>query len=269
MTGAAAPGCEGPALYDRRVPPSPFVSFAADCEDVVLWRALSAQRPGRYVEIAPDGPDEASPVRALHDAGWHGLLVVGPAAAARAGGQRPDARVVEDLTQLPTDVGQVHVAVAPDAPTAARLVEALPAAPWVLHVTAGPDDAVEVPGYVPALTVGDVHLLVEESRAAALLPHLSAPPSSRDRFVRAAELRLREERDAALESLMRWRAQALAGWPGEGGASTAPQIKSLEELADHLAGEITAMHQTLSWRVTAPLRSAYRVSARVRHVGKR
>ena len=64
--------------------------------------------------------------------------------------------------------------------------------------------------------------------------------------VRAERDRLRAELDAAEESALRWRAAALAGWNEFGQSADSGQVHR----------EIEAMRNTLSWRVTKPLRVA-------------
>jgi len=59
---------------------APFVSFARNAEDVVLHRALRDVTAGRYVEIGPTHPTDASATRAFYDRGWRGL-VIQPSAA--------------------------------------------------------------------------------------------------------------------------------------------------------------------------------------------
>lgn len=241
-----------------------------DSEDVVLWRALSAQRPGRYVEVTPGGPAETSPLRAFHDAGWQGVLVVDPALHGAAAIARPGARVLASVDELTGVVGRCHLLAVPDADALTRALAALPEAPWVVHVARAGEEPLAVEGYTWCLTVGDVQLLVADAHADALGRRLSTPPSSHDGFVRASEERLRAERDAALESLMRWRAQALAGWPGEvAGPGANQQAAAAQAMAEHLSRELDALRHTVSWRVTRPLRTVYRASSVVRRLRER
>ncbi len=53
----------------------PFVSYAQNGEDVVLWRALGHIPNGNYVEIGANDPVFLSASKAFSLAGWSGLLV--------------------------------------------------------------------------------------------------------------------------------------------------------------------------------------------------
>jgi FkbM family methyltransferase len=53
----------------------PFVSYAQNREDVVLWRALGHVRKGRYVEVGANDPTVDSVTRAFYDRGWSGITV--------------------------------------------------------------------------------------------------------------------------------------------------------------------------------------------------
>lgn len=53
----------------------PFVSYAQNAEDVVLWRALGHLPDGRYVEIGANHPVNGSITKAFYDRGWSGLEV--------------------------------------------------------------------------------------------------------------------------------------------------------------------------------------------------
>jgi FkbM family methyltransferase len=67
----------------------------------------------------------------------------------------------------------------------------------------------------------------------------------------ARNLRTEADRAVAEGELIRWRTQALSNW-GDGVAREASQ-------ADYLREQIDAIHATLSWRVTKPLRAARRL----------
>lgn len=74
----------------------PFVSFAQNGEDVVLWRALRHVGRGAFVEIGGNDPTELSVSRAFYDRGWHGVVVEPVAGyAAEFRRQRPRDVVVE------------------------------------------------------------------------------------------------------------------------------------------------------------------------------
>jgi FkbM family methyltransferase len=52
--------------------PMPFISYAQNYEDVVLWRALRGVEHGFYVDVGAADPEEASVTRAFYDRGWSG-----------------------------------------------------------------------------------------------------------------------------------------------------------------------------------------------------
>jgi FkbM family methyltransferase len=53
----------------------PFISYAQNREDVVLWRALGHVPAGRYVEVGANHPRIDSVTRAFYDRGWSGITV--------------------------------------------------------------------------------------------------------------------------------------------------------------------------------------------------
>ncbi|MCU1431586.1 MAG: FkbM family methyltransferase [Actinotalea sp.] len=69
---ARGAGCS----YDRRVSADPpFISYAQNREDVVLWRALGDVARGRYVEVGANHPTDDSVSKAFYDRGWSGITV--------------------------------------------------------------------------------------------------------------------------------------------------------------------------------------------------
>ena len=58
------------------VPPdAPFLSYAQNREDVVLWRALGDLATGRYVEVGANRPQDDSVTKAFYDRGWAGITI--------------------------------------------------------------------------------------------------------------------------------------------------------------------------------------------------
>ena len=53
----------------------PFVSYAQNGEDVLLWRALQHLGAGFYVDVGAAHPDEDSVTRAFYDRGWRGINI--------------------------------------------------------------------------------------------------------------------------------------------------------------------------------------------------
>ncbi len=52
-----------------------FVSYAQNCEDVLLWRALGHVRNGFYIDVGANDPVEHSVTKAFYDAGWRGISI--------------------------------------------------------------------------------------------------------------------------------------------------------------------------------------------------
>src|SRR5215207_3038394 len=71
------PGPTSPPDHVKASPTvsEPFVSYAQNGEDVVLWRALRHVRRGRYVDVGAADPVEYSVTHAFYRRGWRGLNV--------------------------------------------------------------------------------------------------------------------------------------------------------------------------------------------------
>jgi FkbM family methyltransferase len=52
-----------------------FVSYAQNCEDVVLWRALMDVKGGSYIDVGAADPDVDSVTKAFYERGWSGINV--------------------------------------------------------------------------------------------------------------------------------------------------------------------------------------------------
>lgn len=52
-----------------------FISYAQNCEDVVLWRVLRNVKNGTYVDVGAADPTEYSVTKAFYDRGWSGVNV--------------------------------------------------------------------------------------------------------------------------------------------------------------------------------------------------
>ena len=82
----------------------PFVSFAQNGEDVVLWRALGHIEHGCYLDVGANDPAENSVSRAFYDRGWSGVAVEpDPTYADRFRTERPRDTVVEAVV---TDIAE-------------------------------------------------------------------------------------------------------------------------------------------------------------------
>ena len=52
-----------------------FISYAQNCEDVLLWRALGTVGHGFYIDVGALHPDTDSVTRAFYDRGWSGVNI--------------------------------------------------------------------------------------------------------------------------------------------------------------------------------------------------
>ena len=74
---------------------SPFISYAQNGEDVMLWRRC-ATRPRQFIDIGASDPELLSVTRAFYDRGWRGVDVEPlPEQAAKLRRARPENTVVE------------------------------------------------------------------------------------------------------------------------------------------------------------------------------
>ncbi len=183
--------------------------------------------------------------------------------------------------------GELHVLVivaegqALDAVLAGGRLAAL--APWVVVVTGSPaaagadvDGHLSDAGFELALFDG-VSRFYRSGTHPELAPTLSYPACSLDEFTDAQvhELQVQnsglqravdEAREANLSEMLRWRHAAVSAWAAT--ATARPVAASNEELMSLRAAlaaaqqDAVAVRQTLSWRVTTPLRA-------VRSVGRR
>jgi len=56
-------------------PPGPFISYAQNFEDVMLWRALKHVKNGFYVDVGANDPVVDSVSKAFYDRGWRGVHI--------------------------------------------------------------------------------------------------------------------------------------------------------------------------------------------------
>lgn len=214
-----------------------FVSRARNAEDVVLWRALGAGSDVRALELGAE-TDGFSRLGALAARGWTVLT-------ADSDGTLPD--------DAPEAGSPVHVLAGGDLTATARALAALGErgiAPWVVVLVADAA-AVDVPDYRHCHFDGVDHVLLHEDHA-ELEDLLAYPACSRDRYVTAAQRELEAQRDQARADAADWRRAALERW--EEVAASSLGSRALQELH--------AMQNTVSWRVTKPLRAVRRLSPR-------
>lgn len=53
----------------------PFISYAINFEDVLLWRALGHVQNGFYIDVGANDPVEHSVTKAFYDRGWRGINI--------------------------------------------------------------------------------------------------------------------------------------------------------------------------------------------------
>jgi hypothetical protein len=233
-----------------------FESFARNGEDVVLWRALGGVAPGAVLELSDElsdqPPGEFSATRALAERGWTVLRLSG-AELTRAGelaGQQLQAVVLAG----PQLAG----------PSLATLAEA-GLRPWVVLISAAELAIAEAAdalnrfaatsGYQLCLFDGVNGYFVHPEHAAELGTALSYPASSRELFSTPAVRELEQQQAAlagelaeAAKTIIQWRAAALQRWDAATGGGQ----------PSHAYRELEAMRNTVSWRVTRPLRAVRR-----------
>lgn len=165
-----------------------FVSYAPNCEDVPLWRALGDVAVGRYVDWSSEPTHDASVTRAFYDRGWRGVSVrphPDPALAAA----RPGDIVLTPSDPVPADT--VHF-LRIDADGQAAVLERVgfaAMAPWIVLIRAGDPDGdamLEAAGYRFTLFDGLNRFYVASDQAARA-SRLAAPANVTDGFLRAAD----------------------------------------------------------------------------------
>ena len=317
----------GPRVYDRGVPDEPpFISYAQNREDVVLWRALREVRAGRYVEVGANHPTTDSVTRAFYDRGWQGVTVEPvPHFADLQRAERPRdhlvqaavtstpgaeitlhvvpgtglSTIVDAVSDRHADAGIEHVDVT--VPTARlddllsdvgwspqddihfllvdvegaeedvlRSIDLTVWRPWVLVVestapnsTVSTHDAWEpdvlAAGYEFCLFDGLSRFYVAKGHSTQLRPDLSYPACILDRYVPLHLSEAQHELQELRAQAAHWRAVALTHWADAVAESMGHRSGLADEEVESLRSQLVAIQQTLSWRITRPLRGVRRV----------
>ena len=305
----------------------PFISYAQNREDVVLFRALGHVPSGRYVEVGANHPTQDSATRAFYDRGWSGLTVEPvPYFADLHREERPRDTLVQAAV-TDQDQGEVTLHVVPgtglstivdavsDQHAAAGIASeelSVPAIrldalladqgwsedddihfllvdvegaeqavlrsidlrrwrPWVLVIEATKpnstasthgewEDGVLAAGYEYCLFDGLSRYYVAKEHAPELKATLSYPACVLDDYLTHHHEQALQTADRLLAETTHWRTVALTQWAdivGELG------LAATEERA-RLAQELDAIRQTMSWRVTRPLRGVRTMLGRTR-----
>jgi hypothetical protein len=248
-----------------------FQSFARNGEDVVLWRALGGVAPAAVLELTAEGPAELpgqySATRALAERGWSVVRLIDTELSALSAAEI-SAMVTDRLAAAGLTDRELPALVIDAPQLAERCVAALAGAglrPWVVVVSAAELAVTEAQealrqfssssGYQLCLFDGVNGYFAHPEHAGQLGPALSYPAGSRDLFASPALGELEREHAAltaelaeAAKTIIQWRAAALQRWDV---AASAGQ-------ASHAYRELEAMRNTVSWRVTRPLRAVRR-----------
>jgi FkbM family methyltransferase len=305
-----------------------MVSYAQNCEDVVLWRALGSIVAGRYVEVGANDPSHDSVTRVFYDRGWSGITIepvpyfadlqraerprdqLVQAAITNAGRGEitlhvvPDtglSTIVDAVSDRHAEAGIEHIDLV--VPTM-RLDDVLTESgwtdeeihfmiidvegaehdvlqsvdlsrwrPWVLVVeSTAPTSTMTTHqvwepellarGYEYCLFDGLSRFYVAAEKADLLRAALSYPACVWDDFQTVPQAKVMREREALLDQIAHWRTIALTHWADavsqSAGRDSAGYAGADSEL-EHARKELVAIHNTVSWRVTRPLRGVRRV----------
>jgi FkbM family methyltransferase len=143
--------------------------------------------------------------------------------------------------------------------------------PWILVIEATApnsttsthyewEDGVLAAGYEYCLFDGLSRFYVADEHAAELGPKLRYPACVLDGYLTRSHDEALQTADQLLVETTHWRTVALTQWAdvvGDVGLSAEAELK-------HLGDELDAMRQTLSWRVTRPLRGVRGLMSRAR-----
>ena len=236
---------------------APRVSHATHSEDIVLWRALSGVAAGTYIEVGADDLGGPSATRLFHDAGWRGGFLwsghasdaqraARPSASIRSAEPADDLAAGWDSIAAGSDIHLLRVAERVDHLAALTALDLRARRAWIVIVEGTQDgvtEAMDRYGYLHTLFDGRSRIYVARERAPALAYAASYPPCAADDFTTTEVATLRAElREARLDA-DQWRATALSAW-----ADTLTARPDIDE-------QIAAIHSTLSWRITKPLRA--------------
>jgi len=90
---------------------NPFISYAQNAEDVVLWRALGDVKDGRYVDVGAADPLDYSVTAAFYERGWRGVNIEPvPAFAAALRRHRPEDVIVQKAAGATGGTLELYVA---------------------------------------------------------------------------------------------------------------------------------------------------------------
>lgn len=136
--------------------------------------------------------------------------------------------------------------------------------PWVLVVEATVpntnepahevwEQGVLESGYQFCLFDGLSRFYVADEHAADLRDRLSIPANALDAFIRYQEHEVRELASSLTDEVVRWRSAALTRWAEA--VTKVPERRDDSGVVAELRMELERTHETVSWRVTTPLRA--------------
>jgi len=299
---------------------APFVSFAQNGEDVVLWRVLAGVTEGRYIDVGANHPSQDSVTRAFYNRGWRGIAIEPiPHYAALLREERPGDVVIEaaittnegdtaTLHEIPDtglstlddglrdmhqnagyevrdievttrtlngvldEVGwvgdDIHFLTLDVEGSEAEVIRSLDLGkwrPWVLVIESvipnGDqsthdewDDLVTSAGYRFCLFDGLSRFYLADERAGDIDPGPWAPANILDEFTTQREKTMVEDLQRAVTQSIAWKTIALERWSENMDAAT---MAAAQVSAEHrrLLEEYVAIQETISWRLTKPLRT--------------
>lgn len=240
------------------------MSYARNREDVVLWRALGHLASGRYLEVRPQDEEPGRATRGLAERGWSGAVVVDdPDRAALLTQSRPTVQVTDSAAAagLAAD-GPLHVLVMGGA-APAGLVASLAdgsVVPWVVLVDqpAGEvEAALTSAGFQPGVHDGISRFWGSPDHA-ELATALDHPACALDDATDARLADLARANAHLSAELRHWRGRAVTAWASWEPTLIADWSVDDQRELDHLRLELAKLQQTVSWRVTRPLRAVRR-----------
>ena len=268
----------------------------------MLHRVLGDLATGHYLEIGAGHPTNGSISRPFYDRGWSGITVESMvnlveahrferprdiqvhAVAGRAGTERKILGVTPAHAEVPSltvdqileqsQHGELHFAVIDTQGSEGAVLAGFDLRrwrPWVLVAGATlpssnePSDAAWEPGvlesgYQFCLFDGLSRFYVADEHADDLKRRLSFPANVLDTYVHFRELETRELAISLTDEVVRWRSAALTRW-AEAVSKTSRSAED-QRLISSLRTELDSTHRTISWRVTAPLRTVRKLFPR-------
>lgn len=247
---------------------SPFVSYAQNAEDVVLWRALGGVSHGRYVEVGASHPSDDSVTRAFYERGWSGVTIESLDLLV------PTLRLDDVLAESGWTSEDIHFMVIDVEGAESDVLQSVDLnrwRPWVLVVEAtAPNSTVTTHGtwepqllargYEFCLFDGMSRFYVAVERADSLRNPLSYPACVLDNYQTLSLATAHRERQELLQQTAHWRTIALTRWADAvSKAPGTPRGAGADAEVEQARMQLAAMKNTLSWRITRPLRGVRRV----------